>query len=249
MKYVYIIITQINTALKMEVNILYTIKMMKYFGKLLYNFTNSEMGNLMGEHKILIVDKLNQQTEDFSAILNTLSTFEITNASTHDESLQLFNRHTYEYIIMDHNSKNAEEFLSVVLGEKPLQKFILLSDSLQCPVSCDLCLSKFHFVRLLKPIKMIEIFRYIQKDIEFTCPSQYKFENILTLQQLHDLINISDFSFYKYKELLDDTLYFRPKGSSNINVDELNKIQNLINEEFFTVEVLGDFCLKVQVRI
>jgi len=68
----------------------------------------------------------------------------------------------------------------------------------------------------------------------------------MTLQQLPDLINISEFSFYKYKELVDDTLYFRLKSSSNINVDELNKIKNLVNEAFFTVEVLDDFCLKVQ---
>lgn len=200
----------------------------------------------MPKSKILIVDKITQQVEEFSSILKTLSDFDITNSTKYEESTSCFDKNKYEYIIMDHSYQGADKFMEYVLTKNAKQKFILLSDSLNCPVDCTFCLDTFHFVRLLKPVKLIEVFNYIKNKIQFECPNKYQFENIDTIEKLDALIDISEHTFYKGKEIIDGCLYFRPLSGKNINIIELDKINNLINEDFFEIEVKEDFCIKVE---
>jgi len=196
----------------------------------------------------LIIDEITQQVEELADILNTLSDYEVDNSIKQKDNIAYFDKNKYEYVIMDHACACSDEFMEYVLTKDPKQKFILLSDSLNCPIACDFCLSTFQFVRLLKPVKLVDIFKYIQNKVEFVCPNQYRFENIDTIEKLTELINIDEYAYYNKKEIIDNCLYFRPMPDSNINVSELTKIQDLINKEYFTTSILEDFCIKVENR-
>ena len=203
----------------------------------------------MTKRSILIIDRITQKVEEFSSVLSDLSDFHIDNSIKYDESIAYFDNNKYEYIIMDHSCKDADLLLEYILTKNPQQKFILLSDTLNCPVDCTFCLNTFQFVRLLKPVKLLEVFKLIKGKVDFVCPNKHRFENIDSIEKLYDLINIDEYGFYKIKEIVNGSLYFRPKDQSNIDIDELNKIQDLVNSDFFESEVLGDFCIKVQMKI
>jgi len=200
----------------------------------------------MSKQKILIVDNITHQVEEFSTILSTLSEFDITNSVKYEDSISFFDNNNYEYIIMDHSCKGSDDFLEYVLTKSPQQKFILLSDSLNCPITCDTCINTFNFVRLLKPVKLIEVFNYIKNIIAFECPNKNRFENIDSIEKLETLIDISEYTFYKGKEILDGCLYFRPLSGKNMNINEMDKIKDLINGDFFEIDIKEDFCIKVQ---
>lgn len=203
----------------------------------------------MTKLKILIIDNITKEVNKFSSTLDELSLFTIHNSTKFQDCINYFDNNKYEYIIIDHSIKDADELMDYILTKSANQKIILLSDTLNCPVKCTFCLDNFQFVRLLKPIKIIEVIEYIQNKIEFSCPNQYRFENLDSVEKIYDLLSIEDFSFYKQKEIIDESLYFRPEESSNLNQKELDKILNLVNHKTFKSKVMKDFSIKVEKKI
>ena len=53
---------------------------------------------------------------------------------------------------------------------------------------------------------------------------------------LFNFINLEDYSFYKNKELIDNKIIIK-SITGNMNVNEVFKIENLVNESFFKMEV------------
>ena len=53
---------------------------------------------------------------------------------------------------------------------------------------------------------------------------------------LFTFINLEDYSFYKNKELIDNKIIIK-SITGNMNVNEVFKIENLVNESFFKMEV------------
>ncbi len=200
----------------------------------------------MSKPRILIIDKITQHVENISAILKTIAGYEVDCAVKYKEGMAFFNEHEYDYIIIDHSCKDSDALMESMLGMKNRQKFILLSESLNCPINCDDCLNTFQFIRLLKPIKITEVFKYIQNKVDFICPNKHRFENINTLEKLNDLINIKEYSFYNKKELVDNCLYFKAAVNKNLDLGELYRIENLINKDFFELNVLDDYCIEVK---
>lgn len=203
----------------------------------------------MPKLKILIIDEITKQVEEFSSVLDNLTPFDIHKTTQFEDCIKYYDNNKYEFVIMDHSCKDSDKLLDYILTKNGKQKFILLSDSLNCPIDCSFCLNTFEFVRLLKPIKIIEVFKYIQNKMEFSCPNQYKLNNLDSIEKLFELINIEEYSFYKYKEIIDECLYFKPENDSNVNIEELNKIQNFTNNDYFETKVMGDFSIKVEKKI
>ena len=203
----------------------------------------------MSKPKILLIDEMTNKTNIFLSVLDNLSQFTIHSSIQFMDCVEYYDNNRYEYIIIDHKYKDSDELLDYILTKNAKQKVILLSDTLNCPVDCNFCLNTFTFVRLLKPINISEVFKYIQNETEFSCPNQYRFEEIDSIEKLFDLINIKEYSFYKEKEIIDDCLYFRPEENSNINMKELNIINELIDKNKFETKVMKDFCLAVKKKV
>lgn len=102
--------------------------------------------------KILIIDDSFHSTQKLSILIENLTSFEVVSLDDIDMATEYFKKNEYEFVIIEHNCKNSNNFMNIALELKPKQKMILLSDSINCPVDCDTCLSLFKFVRLLKPI-------------------------------------------------------------------------------------------------
>ena len=203
----------------------------------------------MSKMKILMIDEINDKVNIFSSVLENLSQFTIHNTIKFLDCVEYYDTNDYKYVIIDHSHKESDELLEYILTKNEKQKIILLSDSLNCPVDCTFCLNTFDFVRLLKPVKIDEVFRYLTQEIEFSCPNKFEFELIDTVEKLFDLINLKEYSFYRRKEIIDGCLYFKPEENSNINTKELDKINNLIDKNKFETKVMKDFCLEVRNRI
>lgn len=196
----------------------------------------------MDIQKVLILDDAKVSIERLTLLITNVTSFEIDTSSDTQTAKKLFDNNSYEFIILEHNCKNSDEFMNHALSLKPKQKMILLSDSINCPVDCDTCSDKFKFVRLLKPITMDNVVKYIVDgdDKSFTCPNKYRFDDIDTLEKLYDFIYLDENYFFTNKELIDDTLYIKTKLSGTIRFDELVRIQNQINKKYFKVIITED---------
>ena len=196
----------------------------------------------MGLKKVLVLDDAKVSIERLTLLINSVTNFEIDTSSDTQTAIKLFDNNTYDFIVLEHNCKNSDKFMNHTLSLNPKQKMILLSDSINCPVDCDICLERFKFVRLLKPITMDNVVKYIADgdDENFTCPNQYRFDDIDTLEKLYEFIYLDENYYFTEKELNNDALYIRTKLSGTIRFDELVKVQNLINKKYFKVIITED---------
>lgn len=163
----------------------------------------------------------------------------------YENVISLYNKNEYKFVILDHSTPDANEMIEYILNKNPQQQFILLSDSLKCPIHCDFCLNNFRFIRLLKPIDIRETFKYITHKVDFVCPNKHVFLNFHTLEQLDKLINLEQNSCYVKKEILEGKLYIKPDTHTNINMYEVEKIKNLVNGDFFTLNIVSDGLIEI----
>ncbi len=187
----------------------------------------------MSSKKILIIDESKTCVEKLSILFKAFTSSEIDVIDSYDKATQFFNTYEYEFVIIDHNCKSANPFMEYVLTEKQSQKVILLSDSLNCPIDCQSCLNTFKFVRLLKPINYQELLSYVQGKALFDCPNQYRFSSIDTIEKLYEFINLSNNVAFVQKFIENDKLIIKAKSPSLVNVDELLKIEDMINPTYF----------------
>jgi hypothetical protein len=202
----------------------------------------------MQKQRILLVDTITFDTENLTNILNEFFEYKVDMTVEYEKAISMYSNNSYEFIILDHNVPNSDAIIEHVLTKNPLQKFILLSESLQCPIPCNICLSNFSFVRLLKPIDLIETFKYIKNKVEFVCPNKHVFSNINTLQQLNEFINLEKNCSYKQKELTENQLYIKPDFTKNVDMYEVERIKNLVNEEYFIFSILDDGIIEIALK-
>ncbi len=200
------------------------------------------------DKKILIIDESKSCIEKLTILFEEHTSFATNVTSNYDEAIAFFDKNTYENIIIDHNCKTANPFMDYILEKKPEQKVILLSDTLDCPLSCEDCLHSFKFVRLLKPINFKEILKFVSAEYIFECPNKFRFEKVDTLEKLFDFIHLDNNFFYKEKELIEDKILIKPISSESINFGELSKIEAFISLEYFTFKVQEDFMVEVMIK-
>lgn len=196
----------------------------------------------MNLKKILIIDDAEVSKERLILLITNVTNYKIDTSSDIKTAKELFDNNTYEFIILEHNCKNSDEFMNHVLNLYPKQKMILLSDSINCPVDCHICIDKFKFVRLLKPVTMDDVVKYLKNDNyeNFLCPNQYRFDNIDTLEKLYDFVYLDENYYFTEKELIDDSLYIKTKLTGTLRFDELVKVENLVNKKYFKVMIRED---------
>ncbi len=198
--------------------------------------------------KILIIDDSLHSVQRVSILVHNLTNFKTQTPKSIDSAIELFKTNEYEFVIIEHNCKNSNEFMNFALELKPRQKMILLSDSINCPVDCDTCLSLYKFVRLLKPITPEEVLKYITLEDEgsFFCPNKYRFDSIDNLEKLFEFIHLDENIYFINKELYDDKIIIKSKFSNSIRFNELAKIQDLINKKYFSLKVLSNNSLEIR---
>ena len=64
---------------------------------------------------------------------------------------------------------------------------------------------------------------------------------------LFNFINLEDYSFYKNKELIDNKIIIK-SITGNMNINEVFKIENLVNESFFKMEVNANNEIEITVK-
>lgn len=197
--------------------------------------------------KILIIDDSFHSTQKLSILIENLTPFEVVSLDDIEMATEYFKTNEYEFVIIEHNCKNSNNFMNIALELKPKQKMILLSDSINCPVDCDTCLSLFKFVRLLKPITSEEVLKYINFDEEsFSCPNKYRFDSIDSLDKLFEFIYLDENIYYTNKVLHEDKIIVNGKLSNSVRFDELIKIEDLVNKKYFNLNVLEDNSLEIK---
>lgn len=196
----------------------------------------------MNSEKILVLDNSEKSKEKLLLLIDNISDFKVDVPSSFDEAKELFSNNEYKFVIIEHNCKKSNEFMTFALEKLPMQKMILLSDSLNCPIDCDTCVSKFRFVRLLKPISTASIFKYLVnfKDDDFICPNKYKFDNIDTIDKLYEFIYLEENYFFTQKEIKDDVLFIKTRLKGTLRFDELVKIEDYVNKKYFNLKVTED---------
>jgi hypothetical protein len=60
-------------------------------------------------------------------------------------------------------------------------------------------------------------------------------------------MNLENNLFYKTKEIINDKMIIK-SSIGNININELSKIENLINDSFFKMEVNGNNEIEIFVK-
>lgn len=202
----------------------------------------------MVQKKTLLIDDSEHSIQKSSLLIKNLTNLKVETPSSHNSAIDLFKANDYEFVIIEHNSKNSNEFMNIALELKPKQKIILLSDSINCPIDCNSCLSMFKFVRLIKPISAEDIKKYLLLDDEdsFSCPNKYRFDNINTLEKLFEFIHLDENIYYTSKKIYDDKIIIESKLSSAIRFNELVKIEDLVNKKYFDVKVLEDNSVEIK---
>lgn len=196
--------------------------------------------------KILIVDKSQDNIELLELLLSEYAHYTVEVESDYDKIVNSYSNDKYEYIIFDHRCEIADDLMNYILTNNPSQKCILLSDSINCPVSCDNCLNSFKFVRLLKPLNPKDILFYIDRENEFICPNRYKFESIDTLEKLFLFLNLENNVFYREKNLFEDKIEIVANDITNIKIDELESLEDNTNPKFFKFEMLSNNNIEIK---
>lgn len=188
--------------------------------------------------KILIYDTCTQTIESLKLLFNEFKLYEAEIVTNFQEIADRYTNNMYEFIIIEHNCKNSNELINFICSNNPSQKVILLSDSINCPIDCNSCLSTFKFVRLLKPIDFKTIVHYLNLENHFLCPNKHRFDSINTIEQLYDFINLTNNRYYTNKERKGNKLIVSSEMNNTISVEELTKIEDNINKKYFKFEVL-----------
>jgi hypothetical protein len=196
---------------------------------------------------ILIIDQSNKTIELLDLIVSMYTNYKPINEVNKDNVLKLLSEETFEYIIIDHIIDYSDEIIMFILNKTPKQKVILLSDHIKCPLPCEDCSYLFNFVRLIKPVEPKSLLRYLNNSTDFLCPNKDRFCSIDTLDKLYEFINLEDNLFYKTKEFVDNKMVIK-SSSGNINVNELSKIENLINDSYFKIEINENNDLEIFVK-
>ena len=183
---------------------------------------------------ILIIDQSNRTINLIDLIVSTYTNYNPINEINKDNIFKLLSNTVFEYIIIDHIIEFSDEIIMYILTKSPKQKVILLSDHIKCPLNCDDCSYLYNFVRLIKPIQPLTLLSYLNSSTAFLCPNKDKFKSIDTLEKLFEFVNLEDNTFYKTKRLSDDKMIIK-SSTGNLNVNELSKIENLVNDSFFKI--------------
>ncbi len=196
---------------------------------------------------ILIIDQSHRTIELLDLIVSMYTNYNPINEVNKDNVLKLLTEEIFEYIIIDHVIEHSDEIIMFILNKTPKQKVILLSDHIKCPLPCEDCSILFNFVRLIKPVEPKSLLNYLNNTTNFFCPNKDRFNSINTLDKLYEFMNLENNLFYKTKEIINDKLIIK-SSSGNINVNELSKIENLINDSFFKMEINKDNDIEVFVK-
>ena len=187
-------------------------------------------------NNILIIDHSFRTVSLLNLIVTEFTNYQTTIETKKSKIITLLDNLIYEYIIIDHIIEHSDEIIAYILNKNPKQKVILLSDHIKCPISCEDCFSLFQFIRLIKPVNPRTILNYLNNSNDFLCPNKNKLKSINTVDALFDFINLEDNSFYKNKELINNKIILK-SINGNMNINEIFKIENLVNECFFKMEV------------
>ncbi|MDD2896515.1 MAG: hypothetical protein PHG81_10930 [Aliarcobacter sp.] len=198
-------------------------------------------------HNILIIDQSHKTVSLLNLIVTEFTNYQTTVETKKDHIIKLIDNTIFEYIVIDHIIEYSDEIIAYILNKNPKQKVILLSDHIKCPVSCEDCFNLFQFVRIIKPVKPRTILNYLNNSSDFVCPNKDKLKSINTIDKLYDFINLEDNSFYKNKELIDNKILIK-STTRNMNIHEISKIEKLINESFFKMEVNENNEIEISIK-
>lgn len=196
---------------------------------------------------ILIIDQSPRTIELLDLIVSMYTNYNPINEVNKDNIIKLLSEEIFEYIIIDHMIEYSDEIIMFILNKTPKQKVILLSDHIKCPLPCEDCSILFNFVRLIKPVEPKSLLNYLNNTTNFLCPNKDRFCSIDTLDKLYEFMNLENNLFYKTKEIINDKMIIK-SSIGNININELSKIENLINDSFFKMEVNGNNEIEIFVK-
>jgi hypothetical protein len=196
---------------------------------------------------ILIIDQSPRTIELLDLIVSMYTNYNPINEVNKDNIIKLLSEEIFEYIIIDHMIEYSDEIIMFILDKTPKQKVILLSDHIKCPLPCEDCSILFNFVRLIKPVEPKSLLNYLNNTTNFLCPNKDRFCSIDTLDKLYEFMNLENNLFYKTKEIINDKMIIK-SSIGNININELSKIENLINDSFFKMEVNGNNEIEIFVK-
>lgn len=198
-------------------------------------------------HNILIIDQSHKTVSLLNLIVTEFTNYQTTVETKKSNIINLLDTIIFEYIVIDHIIEHSDEIIAYILNKNPKQKVILLSDHIKCPVSCEDCFNLFQFVRIIKPVKPRTILNYLNNSSDFICPNKDKLKSINTVDALFDFINLEDNSFYKNKELVANKIIIK-SITKNMNINEIIKIENLVNESFFKMEVNENNEIEISIK-
>ena len=101
------------------------------------------------------------------ATINLMTNYEVCISINYEQTLKKYKEFDFEFVIIDHKTKNGNYFIEDILAINEQQQIVLISDSLKCPISCEDCLRDYKFLRLVKPVNYKNLIDLLNKNESF----------------------------------------------------------------------------------
>lgn len=202
----------------------------------------------MMEKRILLAFFNEFEAYKLQVMLAMIAQYDVDIVNDYEQAIHLYHKEQYEFIIMDHKTKNGNYFIEDVLQKNAQQKIVLISDTLKCPISCEQCLGNFKFLRLVKPINYEQLVLFLTQD-SFECTNKYVYGNVHSVEQLSDLLYLKDYLVYNDKKIENGKLIIFSSTNiynPNLMYREFELIENSINNGHFKLRILHNNTIEIE---
>lgn len=156
------------------------------------------------------------------------------------EAINLYEKNSYEIVIVDFTTVEGKTFLDNILEHNPKQKVITLGYELtSSESSCDECQQNHNKRRLMKPVNPIDIYQTINDFDTTTC----KYANYFNSPKL--LLNefIENYGCFDYDEL--NQLIVANKENHDYLIKEFVEILNELKKYEIEHTIFDEYCIKI----
>mgnify|MGYP000541782824 CR=1 FL=1 len=125
----------------------------------------------------------NQEIQECEFIINGVGEYNFENSYIFEQALDLFNKRTYDIVIVDFSTFNGVELLNKIVSKNPEQKTITINENLVCSVSagCDYCVQHYHRRRVIDIHNYEAILDIINNFENHKCKYFNSFGNIVSI--------------------------------------------------------------------
>lgn len=120
--------------------------------------------------KILMIDRAGFQLQTRKMLLEEALKCSIDTASTLGEVFIVFQKDTYDVVVLDHGIENGQACVDHILVTDGQQPILVVSDAIHCVIRrCEDCVNQHAIRRLFNPTPIKNITRLVEGFLSYKC--------------------------------------------------------------------------------